>query len=83
MSTQPENIYTRRTRELRKAWLSGEFDHAEARHLLDRETLKGASDRLEAERRQLTDLGASFSPPLNQNPPNLRRVYDQLNGKQR
>lgn len=83
MSTQPENIYTSRTRELRKAWLSGELDHSEARGFLNFETLKSISERMGSARKQMKAPGTSSSPSLKQNQPNLRLVYDQLNGRQR
>lgn len=83
MTTQPENIFIRRTRELREAWLSGEFDHSEARDLLDRETPKVITELSGTDGGQTTSPVTSFSPSLDQHQPNLRRVYDQLNGRQR
>lgn len=83
MSTQPENIYASRTRGLRKAWLSGELDHFEARGFLNCETLKSISDRMGSDRKQMKTPGTSSSPSLKQNQPNLRLVYGQLNRRQR
>ncbi len=71
MSSQPEDIFTWRTKEVRRWWFSGDPDETESFDDSNRDIREAAPG----------DAGASSSQGSIQL--NLHRVYRQLNGMQR